>query len=92
MKIKKICEYLCDIGLLEINDINWFLKVYSQIDDNKCKRELDRLKIALFSYINSISKNDNLLFKICRNIVDSFINKQVVLKYKSLNSINNINI
>ena len=90
MKIKKICEYLSDIGLLEINDINWFLNVYSQIDSNKCKRDLDKLKIALFSYINTISKNDQLLFKICRNIIDSFINKQIVLKYKALNSISNI--
>ena len=90
MKIKKICEYLCDIGLLGIKDINYFLKIYSQIDNNKCRREVDKLKISLFSYINSISKDDKLLFQICRNIIDSFVNSQIVLKYKALNSINNI--
>ena len=90
MKIKKICEYLCEIGILEIKDINYFLKLYSQIEQNKCKREIDRLKITLFSYINSISKNDNLLFSICRNIIDSYVKAQLVLKYKSLKSLNNI--
>ena len=90
MKIKKICEYLCDIGLLEIKDINYFLQIYSQIDSNKCKRELDRLKLSLFSYINIISKNDNKLFKLCKNIIDSFLNTQIVLKYRSLNTISNL--
>ena len=90
MKIKKICEYLCDIGLLGLKDINYFLKIYSQIDNNKCTREIDKLKISLFSYINAISKDDKLLFQICRNIIDSFVNSQIVLKYKALNSIINI--
>ena len=90
MKIKKICEYLCDIGLLEIKDINYFLKIYSQIEKNKCKRELDKLKISLFSYFNIVSKNDNQLIKLCRNIVDSFINNQIVLKYRTLNSLCNL--
>ena len=38
MKIKKICECLCDIGLLEIKDINDFLiKIILQniINSNK---------------------------------------------------------
>ena len=87
MKIKKICEYLCDIGLLEIKDINYFLQIYSQIENSKCKRELDKLKISLFSHFNNVSKNDNQLFKLCRNIVDSFINNQIVLKYRTLNSL-----
>ena len=90
MKIKKICEYLSDIGLLEIKDINYFLQLYSQIENNKCPREIDRLKISLFSYIKSLSKNDNQLFNICRSIIDSFINSQLVLKYKALNRLNNI--
>ena len=90
MKIKKICEYLSEIGILELKDLNYFLKIYSQIENNKCKREIDRLKICLFIYINSISKNDNHLFKICRNIIDSYLNTQLVLKYKALNSFSNI--
>ena len=90
MKIKKICEYLCEIGILELKDVNNFLQIFSQIDNNKCKKELDKLKLSLFSYFNLISKNDNQLFKICRNIIDSFVNHQIVSKYKSLNSLNNI--
>ena len=90
MKIKKICEYLSEIGILELKDLNYFLKIYSEIENNKCKREIDRLKICLFIYINSISKNDNHLFKICRNIIDSYLNTQLVFKYKALNSFNNI--
>ena len=85
MKIKKICEYLSDIGLLQMTDINRFLTIYSQIEPNKCKKETDRLKIALFSYINTMSKDDNQLFNICRNIIDSFLNNQIVLKFRTLN-------
>jgi hypothetical protein len=90
MKIKKICEYLSDIGLLQMTDINRFLTIYSQIDQNKCKKETDRLKISLFSYINTISKDDNQLFNMCRNIIDSFLNNQIVLKFRTLNIFYNI--
>ena len=90
MKIKKICEYLSDIGLLQMTDINRFLTIYSQIDQNKCKKETDRLKISLFSYINTMSKDDNQLFNMCRNIIDSFLNNQIVLKFRTLNILCNI--
>ena len=90
MKIKKICEYLSDIGLLQMTDINQFLTIYSQIEQNKCKKETDRLKISLFSYINTMSKDDNQLFNMCRNIIDSFLNNQIVLKFRNLNNFCNI--
>ena len=90
MKIKKICEYLSDIGLLQMTDINQFLTIYSQIEQNKCKKETDRLKISLFSYINTMSKDDNQLFNMCRNIIDSFLNNQIVLKFRTLNVFCNI--
>ena len=85
MKIQKICEYLSDIGLLQMTDINHFLTIYSKIEQNKCTKETDRLKISLFSYINTISKDDNQLFNMCRNIIDSFLNNHIILKFKTLN-------
>ena len=31
MKIEKICEYFNNIGILQLENINRFLKIYSQL-------------------------------------------------------------
>ena len=90
MKIQKICEYLSDIGILQIDDINRFLKIYTQLSQNKYKNNLDKLILALFSYITLVSKSEQQLYEICKNIVNNFSNNQVLNRYKSLNIFNNI--
>jgi hypothetical protein len=37
-----------------------------------------------------MSKDDNQLFNMCRNIIDSFLNNQIVLKFRNLNNFCNI--
>ena len=90
MSIEKICEYLNDIGILQIENINQFLKIYTQISQNKFKNKSDNLILALFSYITLISKNEQHLYDICKNIVNSFTNNQILYRYRGIYMLNNI--
>ena len=90
MKIEKICEYFNDIGILQLEDIDTFLKIYTQLSQNKYKNKSDKLILALFSYITLVSKNEQQLYDICRNIVNCFSNKLILYRYKALTMFNNI--
>ena len=90
MKIEKLCEYLNDIGLLQLSNINTFLKIYSQISHNKYKNPADKLALALFSYLGLVSKNEQHLYDICKNIVESFSNNQIIQRYRGIKLLRNI--
>ena len=90
MRIEKICEYLNDIGILQLDNIDRFLKIYSQLSQNKYKNNSDKLILALFSYITLISKNEQQLYDICRNIVNCFSNNLILYRYRALSMFNNI--
>ena len=90
MSIEKICEYLNDIGILQLENINNFLKIYTKISQNKFKNKSDNLILALFSYITLISKNEQHLYDICKNIVNSFTNNQILYRYRGIYMLNNI--
>ena len=77
MKIEKICEYLVNIGLLKVDDLKSFLKIYSQISQNKYN-DKEQLILTLFSYLASVSKNEQHLYDISKNMIESFISSQVV--------------
>lgn len=90
MNVKKVSEYFTEIGIIEIKDIESFFQIYEQIDQKMYKSEKDILKLALFSYLNSISKNDKQLYLLCSNIINSYTNYQLIQKYKFLNIITQI--
>ena len=90
MKIEKICEYFNDIGLIKLNTINTFLKIYSQISKNKYKNESDKLVLALFSYLALASKSDQNLYDICKNIIDSLTNNEIIYRYRGIKLLYNI--
>ena len=48
MKIEGLCEYLNEISILQLDNINTFLKIFSQISKNKYKNVTDKLTMALF--------------------------------------------
>ena len=81
MKIGKICDYLNNIGILQLESINNFLKIYSQLSQNKYKSKSDKFILALFSYITLLSKNDQLLYKTCSNIVNNYSNNMILHRY-----------
>ena len=90
MKIEKICEYFNNIGILKLENINSFLKIYSQLSFNQYKNKSDKLILALFSYITLLSKNEQLLFEISRNIVNNLSNTMALQRYHALQRFNNI--
>ena len=90
MRIEQICEYFNDIGILQLENINRFLKIYTQLSQNKYKNKSDKLILALFSFITLVSKNEQQLYDICKNIVNCFSNNQILYRYKALNIFNNI--
>ena len=90
MTIEKICEYFNDIGILQLENINNFLKIYSQLSKNKYKNKTDKIVLALFSYMTLISKNEQQLYDICKNIINNYSNNLIVYRYKALNLFNNI--
>ena len=90
MKIEKICEYFNDIGILEIKNIDTFLRIYSQLNAKRFRNKMDQLKLALFSYMKTVFKNDSHLYTLSKNVVDGFSNNRVVQEYRSLYMINNI--
>ena len=90
MKIEKICEYFNNIGILQLESIDNFLKIYSQLSQNKYKNKSDKVILALFSYINLISKNDKLLYETCRNIVNNYSNNMILKRYHTLQIFINI--
>jgi len=90
MKIGKICDYLNNIGILQLESINNFLKIYSQLSQNKYKSKSDKFILALFSYITLLSKNDQLLYKTCSNIVNNYSNNMILHRYHTLQIFNNI--
>ena len=90
MKIEKLCEYLSDMGLLKLDNINNFLKIYSQISKNKYKSESDKVILALFSYFALISKNKQNLYDICKNIIGCYANNLILNRYKGIKYLNNI--
>ena len=90
MKIEKICDYLNNIGILQLESINNFLKIYSQLSQNKYKSKSDKFILALFSYITLLSKNEQLLYKTCSNIVNNYSNNMILHRYHTLQIFNNI--
>ena len=90
MSVEKICEYLNEIGILQLEDMNRFFKIYSQISQNNFKNKLDKIILALFSYISYISKNEKQLYETCKNIVNNFSNNQILYRYRGLYMMNNI--
>ena len=90
MKIEKICEYFNDIGILQLENINSFLQIYTQISQNKYKNKSDKLILALFSYITLASKSEQQIYDICKNIVNCFLNNLILYRYRALTMFNNI--
>ena len=90
MKIEKLCEYLNEIGILQLDSINTFLKIYSQMSKNKYKDESDKSTLALFYYFSLISKTEQNLYDVCKNIIDSYSNNQILQRYKGIKYLNNI--
>ena len=90
MNNEKLCEYLSDIGVLLLDNIDIFFKIHSSKNDKLFKNEPEKLKESLFLYLQKTCKSDNSLRLMSKQIIESYYNSQVIIKYKSLKNVVNI--
>ena len=89
MNIQQLCDYLNEIGIIDIDNIKHFLEITTYMLNNNLQNESNKsindiYKIALFSYIREINEDDKNLFFTCSNIINSFKRFIILKKYNSL--------
>ena len=84
MNIGKICDYLYDIGILELDSIKDFLNLYSNLTLDKTRDNSTNIIMALSSYLSKKMKSEQDLNKLSENIITSFSNQNIINRYKSL--------
>ena len=87
MKNEKLCEYLSDVGVLLLDNIDLFFQIYSSNNLNQSTKEQEKLKNSLFLYLQKTSKNENLLKSMSSHIIETYYNTQAINKYKSLKNL-----
>ena len=89
MNIQQLCDYLNEIGIIDIDNIKHFLEITTYMINNNIQNESNKstndiYKISLFSYIREINEDDKNLFFTCSNIINSFKRFIILKKYNSL--------
>ena len=87
MKNEKLCEYLSDVGVLLLDNIDLFFQIYSSNNLNQITKEQEKLKNSLFLYLQKTSKNENLLKSMSSHIIETYYNTQAINKYKALKNL-----
>ena len=87
MKNEKLCEYLSDVGVLLLDNIDLFFQIYSSNNLNQSTKEQEKLKNSLFLYLQKTSKNENLLKSMSSHIIETYYNTQAINKYKALKNL-----
>ena len=90
MEKEKIFEYLSEIGVLLFENIDSFLNIYSNNNSKIFNTEQEKLKNALFIYLQETTKNEQHLNSISNNIIEAFYNKQAINRYNALKNLVNI--
>ena len=89
MNIQQLCDYLNEIGIIDIDNIKHFLEITTYMINNNIQNESNKsandiYKMALFSFIREINEDDKNLFFTCSNIINSFKRFIILKKYNSL--------
>ena len=90
MEIGKICDYLYDIGVLEMDSIDDFLKLNSNISLKKSNKNTDKLILTLSSYLSQKFNSKQSLNKLSENIINSFSEHVIINRYRGLKILYNI--
>ena len=87
----KIYEYFNDIGIIDYDNVNLFLNIYSDyLKKSLIKNKDDILKIALFTYMKIISQDEKKLYEYANRVINSFKNNRIISKYKAIKIIKTI--
>ena len=90
MKIEEICEYLNELGILDIKHTPIFLSLYSNFHVNNTKfkqthnSEDNTYKIILFAFLKKAISNEKELYQICSNIISSYNKNRLVRLYQGI--------
>ena len=92
MNIEQFCEYLNEIGILEMRDLTNFLTNTTNLiclnnknnPQNKIQSINEIFKISLFNHLRFYTQEDSLIFTLSGNIIKSFKQYQLIKKYNSL--------
>ena len=91
LRSMKICEYFNDIGLVNHNNVNLFLNIYSEIVKKRyCKNKNEILQYSLYTFMKLISRDDNQLHEYSKRTINAFNNNQLISKYKSIKIIKTV--
>ena len=90
MEMGKICDYLYDIGILEMDSIDDFLKLNSNISLKKSNKNTDKLILTLSSYLSQKFNSKQSLNKLSENIINSFSEHIIINRYRGLKILYNI--
>ena len=90
MNLEKICEYLSEIGILGYENINTFLNIYSKLNKQNYSHKENKIIETLKIYLTNNFIKNNQVSKLCASIISSYINYQLILKFQSLNNMNNL--
>ena len=83
MNVEQLCEYLNEIGIVDINNLKNYLTIISTFINNNYS-ENDLYLISLFAYLRGINKNDKNLYILCANIINSYNRYSLLKKYNFL--------
>ena len=90
MNLEKICEYLSEIGILGYENINTFLNIFSKLNKQNYSHKENKIIETLKIYLTNNFIKNNQVSKLCASIISSYINYQLILKFQSLNNMNNL--
>ena len=96
MKIEEICEYLNELGILDIKHTSVFLNFYSGfiMNNKQFKKnnfsEDNTFKIILFTYLKKIISNDKELYEMCSNIISSHTKNKLIRQYHGICFLNKV--
>ena len=96
MRIEEICEYLNELGILDIKHTSNFLSLYSGFIINNKRLNQNRnsedntFKLILFAYFKKLISSDKDLYEMCSNIISSHTKNRLIHQYHSICFLNKI--
>ena len=84
MLIQKICEYLTEIGLLNLDGIDTFLKINSSLSDKQFNNDTEKIQYTLYIYLKQIFRYDKIILKLSEDVINSYLNSQLVNKFQKI--------
>ena len=90
MNIGKICDYLYDIGILDINSIEDFLLLHENISLKNANKNDNNLALTLTTYLTQKFNSKQSLNNLSENIINSYSNHIVIKRYNGLKVLYNI--